>query len=52
MRKTFLISSVVSMMLGVEVHATAATVPEPSLWALLAGGVAAGVIIKRLKGGD
>ena len=52
MPRKLLVSSVVSMLLGVEAHATVASVPEPSLWALLAGGVAAAVIVRRLKGGD
>ena len=52
MRQTLLISAVGSLLLGAEAHATVAQVPEPSVWALLAGGVAAAVIIKRLKGGD
>lgn len=49
MKRTFLISSVVGMLLGVEAHATVARIPEPSVWALLAGVSAVGVIIKRLK---
>ena len=52
MRQNLLISSLVSVFLSVEAHATVANVPEPSVWALLAGGVAAAVIIRRMKGGD
>lgn len=52
MRMRLFTASALGMLLSLEAHATTANVPEPSLWALLAGGVAAAMIIKRLRGGD
>lgn len=52
MYRTLKISLSLALALVAEAHATVANVPEPSVWALLAGGVAAGIIIKRMLGGD